>query len=190
MMKNPHVGSSLDEILEEDGVLEEVEAIAKKRVLSWHSNQSKLIVQRVKIGAMEIDCFMLPNGSYQMSQTQAAECVGKLEINIRRFLNSEAIEALLGENYTPDSIEMDSFEQSGEQTRFNTLPLKVVIRYWFHQARLGNKQAISLICALATKSLEQHFDTTFGISHPKPPARITQAPPNVGNFRHIREPIN
>jgi hypothetical protein len=30
----------------------------------------------VQIGAMEVDGFMLPDGSYRMSQTQAAECVG------------------------------------------------------------------------------------------------------------------
>jgi hypothetical protein len=34
MTTNPHIGSSLDDLLEEDGVLDEVEAIAKKRVLA------------------------------------------------------------------------------------------------------------------------------------------------------------
>jgi predicted XRE-type DNA-binding protein len=35
MTTNPYIGSSLDELLEEDGVLDEVEAIALKRVLAW-----------------------------------------------------------------------------------------------------------------------------------------------------------
>lgn len=48
MINNPYIGSSLDDLLEEDGVLEEVEAIAKKRVLAWQSSQSKLLVRRVK----------------------------------------------------------------------------------------------------------------------------------------------
>lgn len=34
MTTNPHIGSSLDDLLEEDGVLDEVEAIAIKRVLA------------------------------------------------------------------------------------------------------------------------------------------------------------
>ena len=58
----------------------------------------------VQIGSQQIDGFMLPDGSYRMSQTQAAECVGKPEINAGRFLTSKAIKALLGEGYTPDSI--------------------------------------------------------------------------------------
>lgn len=32
---------------------------------------------RVQFGVLEVDGFMLPDGSYRMSQTQAAEAVGK-----------------------------------------------------------------------------------------------------------------
>ena len=42
----------------------------------------------VQIGSLTVDGFVLPDGSYRMSQTQAAECVGKPEIpeiNVRRF---------------------------------------------------------------------------------------------------------
>jgi DNA-binding Xre family transcriptional regulator len=37
--KNPHIGSSLDDLLAEDGVLEEVNAKAIKRVITWQVNQ-------------------------------------------------------------------------------------------------------------------------------------------------------
>jgi hypothetical protein len=39
MTTNPYIGSSLDDLLKEDGVLEEVEAIAIKRVLAWQVSQ-------------------------------------------------------------------------------------------------------------------------------------------------------
>ena len=35
MTNNPYIGSSLDDLLEEDGVLAEVTAVALKRVLAW-----------------------------------------------------------------------------------------------------------------------------------------------------------
>lgn len=36
MTSNPHIGSSLDDLLEEDGVLAEVNAVALKRImLAW-----------------------------------------------------------------------------------------------------------------------------------------------------------
>lgn len=35
MNNNPYIGSSLDDLLEEDGIFDEVEAIAIKRILAW-----------------------------------------------------------------------------------------------------------------------------------------------------------
>lgn len=40
MSKNPYIGSSLDDLLEEDGTLEEVSLIALKRVMSWQIQQA------------------------------------------------------------------------------------------------------------------------------------------------------
>jgi len=110
----------------------------------------------VAIGGLTVDAFMLPDGSYRMSQTQAAEAVGKDEINARRFLTSKSINAIRGEGYTPDSVE------SG-QTRFNALPLDVVTAYWLYQSSQGNKQALSLVWALLSESLERRFDNAFGV---------------------------
>lgn len=41
-MSNKHIGSSLDDFLAEEGILDEVEALAVKRVLAWQ------IVQEMK----------------------------------------------------------------------------------------------------------------------------------------------
>tara|TARA_R110000868_G_scaffold58122_1_gene179266 strand:- start:48883 stop:49164 length:282 start_codon:yes stop_codon:yes gene_type:complete len=38
-MTNVHIGSSFDDFLEEDGIREEVEAIAVKRVIAWRIAQ-------------------------------------------------------------------------------------------------------------------------------------------------------
>jgi antitoxin HicB len=35
MTNNPYVGSSFDDLLEKDGILAEVNAVALKRVLAW-----------------------------------------------------------------------------------------------------------------------------------------------------------
>ena len=39
MTNNPYIGSSLDDLLEEDGILAEVNAVALKRVLAWQVRQ-------------------------------------------------------------------------------------------------------------------------------------------------------
>ena len=73
----------------------------------------------VTIGTLTIEGFMLPDGSYQMSQTQAAESIGKPEINARRFLDSASIKASLGAGYTPDTTEEKLSDHTREQTRNN-----------------------------------------------------------------------
>ncbi|MGB3790189.1 MAG: Fis family transcriptional regulator [Phormidesmis sp.] len=40
MTHNPHIGSSLDELLEGDGILAEVSTIAIKRVLAWQVSEA------------------------------------------------------------------------------------------------------------------------------------------------------
>ena len=117
----------------------------------------------VAIGSLSIAGFQMPDGSYRMSQTQAAECIGKPEINARRFLDSRGIKALRGEGYTPDTIEVDSPEQGRGQTRFNALPLDVVSAYWLWEASKGNQQAIALCYALMAETLERRFDNAFGV---------------------------
>jgi len=54
----------------------------------------------VEIGDLEVEGFQMPDGSYQMSQSSAAEAVGLGRQNVSDFLRSKAIKGLLGESYT------------------------------------------------------------------------------------------
>jgi hypothetical protein len=121
--------------------------------------------ESVQIGSVVVDGFMLPDGTYVMSQTQAAECVGLSERNARDFLQSSAIKSLLGKGYTPAIFEAEpTSEQQRGSSRINGLPLEVVSAYWLWQAFRGNKAALPLCMGLITESLERRFDSAFGVS--------------------------
>ncbi|MGP1387349.1 MAG: hypothetical protein ACTS2F_27565 [Thainema sp.] len=119
----------------------------------------------LQIGELAIEGYMLPDGSYRMSQTQVAECIGLSERNARDFLRSKAVKSLLGEGYTPaiSQIEVESEAQTRGQTRFNALPLEAVCAYWQWQAFRGNKTALGLCMALMLESLERRFDAAFNV---------------------------
>ena len=120
----------------------------------------------IAIGSLTVDGFMLPDGSYRMSQAQAAEAVNKPPVNALRFLDSKAIKGLLGKgytDYTPEQVEIESTGGSRGGTRFNALPLEVITAYWVHQSTQGNKQATALVMALATETLERRFDAAFAV---------------------------
>ena len=119
----------------------------------------------VQIGSLTVDGFMLPDGSYRMSQTQAAECVGLKVQNISDFLRSKAFKALAGEGYTPQISEIEpAEEQLRGQARINALPLAVVRKYWLWQSHRGNKQALALVDALMAETLERRFDEAFNVT--------------------------
>lgn len=133
------------------------------------SEATKATRATVTIGSLKVDGFMLPDGSYQMSQTQAAEYVGLSERNARDFLRSKALKSLLGEGYTSaisdiEAIEIESEPEKRGQSRFRALPLAIVCAYWQWQSYRGNKKALSLCMALMIESLERRFDHAFGVT--------------------------
>ncbi len=119
----------------------------------------------VQIGSLSVDGFQMPDGSYRMSQTSAADAVGIGRQNVSDFLRSKAIKALLGEGYTGQifEVEVENTEQRRGQARINAIPIEVVIAYWHWQSHRGNKQALQLCIALATETLERRFDAAFGV---------------------------
>jgi hypothetical protein len=138
----------------------------------------------VTIGAIAVDGFMLPDGSYRMSLTQAGECVGKTAQGVSNFLSSKTLKRLLGEAggisnflpeqalevvsndaYTPETFAVDVGDDgSYGQTRIRGLPLEIVSLYWQWESFRGNKQAFVLCTALILESLERRFDAAFNVT--------------------------
>jgi hypothetical protein len=132
----------------------------------------------VAIGALTVDAFMLPDGNYRMSLSQAAECIGKPARGTFDFLQSKALKRLLGEvqgtfdflpdestdTYNPENLTVDIGEGVSQgQTRVRGLPLGLVALYWAWESFRGNRSALLLIVSLTTESLERRFDNAFGV---------------------------
>ncbi|OLP15407.1 hypothetical protein BST81_26580 [Leptolyngbya sp. 'hensonii'] len=129
------------------------------------SASTKASRSQVAIGSITVDGFILPDGSYRMSQTQVAECVGLTERNAREFLQSKALKSMLGDGYTPAISEIQSDEdQLRGSSRIRALPLDVVSAYWLWQSFRGNKKALALCMAMVLETLERRFDTAFGVT--------------------------
>ena len=104
MTHNPHIGSSLDELLEEDGLLAEVSAIAIKRVLAWQVAQSMSsqgisktqMAEQMKTSRTSLDRLLDPENTSVTLKTleRAAAVLGKrLQIALVDIEESEAVAA-------------------------------------------------------------------------------------------------
>jgi hypothetical protein len=87
MRKNPHVGSSLDDFLAEEGVLEAFQAQAIKEVIAWQLAQAmkkkriskKRLAELMKTSRTQVDRVLNPNDGNVTIETlqRAASIVGR-----------------------------------------------------------------------------------------------------------------
>lgn len=137
----------------------------------------------VAIGDLFVDAFQLPDGSYRMSLSQAANCIGKEAQGISNFLKSKALKRLLDKavgtsNFLPESLTLPIVEDvynpdlfvveinddaNKGQTRIRGVHLEIVGLYWQWECLQGNKQAFALATSLTLESLERRFDSAFGM---------------------------
>jgi DNA-binding Xre family transcriptional regulator len=87
MNRNPHIGSSFDDFLEEEGILDEVEAVALKRLIAWqvqHAMEEKKLTKTALAKQMgtsrsSLDRLLDPNNPSLTLVTveRAAKVMGK-----------------------------------------------------------------------------------------------------------------
>ena len=85
--KNPHIGSSLEEFLNEEGILEEARAVALKESLAWQVRQamkkSKInkvgMARRMNTSRAALDRLLDPGNASVTLQTlcRAARAIGR-----------------------------------------------------------------------------------------------------------------
>lgn len=87
MTKNPHIGSSFDDFLDEQGILEETHLEAIKRVLAWQIQEAmtqqgltkQAMADRMQTSRSQLDRLLKADpGSVQIDTlVRAAEAVGR-----------------------------------------------------------------------------------------------------------------
>lgn len=87
MTNNPYMGSSLDDLLEEEGTLTEIESIAIKRVIAWQVKQAmeekkltkQAMAKEMKTSRSSLDRLLDPNNPSVTLETleRAAKAIGK-----------------------------------------------------------------------------------------------------------------
>ncbi len=87
MTKNPHIGSSLDDLFEEEGTLDEINIIAIKRLIAWQIQQEMVkqnlskteMAEQMKTSRSSLDRLLDPDNSSVTLDTieRAARVIGK-----------------------------------------------------------------------------------------------------------------
>lgn len=86
MKSNPHIGSGFDDFLQEEGILEEVTAVATKRVIAWQIKEAmkasglnkKTLAERMHTSRSQLDRVLDQNDTGLTLETlsRAASALG------------------------------------------------------------------------------------------------------------------
>lgn len=86
-MANPHIGSSFDDFLREEGIYEDVQAAAVEQVLAWQIDQCRRaqgltkseLARRMNTSRSQVDRLLDPTNSQVQLDTlqRAAEALGR-----------------------------------------------------------------------------------------------------------------
>jgi hypothetical protein len=127
------------------------------RVVSYYmTNTTRAKRASIKVGELELDIFMLPNGDYALSQTQVAEAVGNDEISYRHFLAGKSPQALPYKGFRSDKLAVE-----GNNRKINVVPIEIAIAFWTKEAIAKNVNAILLLSACAIEAIERRADKVF-----------------------------
>lgn len=120
----------------------------------------------MRIGNLQIYGYRLKqDGSYRMSERDAAAFVGLPVENARNFFNSKSQKIVLGENFDCGVLMTDmDFQPLHFDSWQRTWRLEIVVAYWLWQAIPENRAALNMAMPLLLESLKQLFDAAFVIA--------------------------
>jgi hypothetical protein len=113
----------------------------------------------IKYGSVDLEVFMLPDGTYKLSQTQAGLSINKRPASLNEFLAGKSSEALPHKDSSLVEVEIDS--RPG--IKFNAVPIKLIVSYWTYWANKGNTLAQALLAAGTEETINRLCDTAFNV---------------------------
>ncbi len=116
----------------------------------------------ISLAGIELEVFMLPDGSYVMSQTQVAEVVDKHRFYVSRFLGGKQPQSLPNNGYTPHTFDIaPGLNEPRGGHRFKGIPIDLANEFWLDQAIKGNVKAQAIAYACMQESLKRRIDNAF-----------------------------
>lgn len=118
----------------------------------------------IKYGSIDLEVFMLPDGSYSLSQTQVGFAIEKHDKSLRQFLDGSSPEALPHKDFSRRQEDIEIEGLSGAASSFKAVPLRIAIAYWTYWANKGNVLAQALLAAGTEETLTRLCDNAFGVA--------------------------
>jgi hypothetical protein len=118
---------------------------------------TKTVHAKIKLGAIELDCYLMPDGCYRFTINQVAKACN---LDWRRFaeiLEKKDVKALLPNGLVPlDAIIKDRIETADGMRQASLVDLKYVGLVWDN---CGTPEGKFLVSACIVEALERRADS-------------------------------
>jgi hypothetical protein len=118
----------------------------------------KAVRATIQLGDINLDVFQLPNGNYQISQSQTTLAVGKPPKRMVQLAQSEKGQILVQSGFEK------GLKVAVEGSKpVNLVPLEVAFQFWVLELSNGNSAALALVVACGVEALERRADAAFDV---------------------------
>lgn len=107
---------------------------------------------------LELDCFLLPDGTQKMSQSQVCSAAKKPAKRMVELASSEKGQILIQSGFQKGL----KVPVEGSKPVTMVSPL-IAFQFWVLEAGIGNAEALALVLACGAESLERRIDNAFQI---------------------------
>ena len=111
----------------------------------------------VDVGEIQINAYMLPDGTYRLAGRNVTDAVEKHDSSLRETMGVRSLKALPHADLSLSEVRANTGET------FVPVAIEDAVAYWAIMASKGNVKALAIVVALATESLERRADRAFGI---------------------------
>ena len=122
------------------------------------ANSKPIKAQRgvLAIGDIEINVYLLPNGSYRLAGRNVTDAVGMRHGSLAEIMGVKSLKALPHADASLTGVKADTGES------FVPVAIEDAVAYWAAMSNKGNRGASVLLQALAIESIERRADALFG----------------------------
>ena len=124
------------------------------------TNITKSIRSTFTLGVKELSCFQRPDGSRFLSQSEVCRAVNKPAKRMVELLESKKGQALIDKGFEK-GLEKEPVVNSKPIT---PVTLEQATTFWALELSIGNLEALALVTACSTETLERRVDRAFGVT--------------------------
>jgi hypothetical protein len=90
----------------------------------------KAVGVKINLGSIEINGYMLPDGSYRLSKGQSCDIVGLDRKRLSQLQEKNSLKAIIGAGSSLSQKELTKYNVAGQNAKVDLIPIEMALIIW------------------------------------------------------------